>query len=123
VLLVHYNDLKLDCESEIRRVGDFLEITLPAALWPEIAAAADFNVMRLEAEALLPTANIGWNGGASRFLNKGTTGQWCGVLSKRLLALYDAQIRSQFTPSLARWVADGRLGPAHYTHAGTCAKL
>jgi len=54
MLLVHYNDLKADRDGEMRRIADFLEIDIPATLWLEIVAAAGFDAMKAQGEALLP---------------------------------------------------------------------
>lgn len=58
LLLVHYNDLKADRDGEMRRIADFLDIDIPAALWPEIVAAAGFEAMKAQGEALLPHQNL-----------------------------------------------------------------
>jgi aryl sulfotransferase len=108
MLLVHYNDLKTNRDGEMRRIANFLEIDIPANLWPEIVVAAGFDAMRAQGEALLPNAHRGWDGGASRFLHKGTNGRWQDVVSSTDLARYDAQVKAFFTPDLAYWVANGR---------------
>jgi aryl sulfotransferase len=36
LLLVHYNDLKADLTGEMKRIADFLGITTPNALWPQL---------------------------------------------------------------------------------------
>ena len=46
VLLVHYNDLKADLSGEMRRVADFLGISVPPDIWPELVEAAGFEAMR-----------------------------------------------------------------------------
>ena len=48
-------------------------------------------------------------GGAQTFLHKGTNGRWRDVVSKDDLARYDAKVKAQFSPSLARWIEHGRL--------------
>jgi aryl sulfotransferase len=110
VLLVHYNDLRTDRAGEMRRVADFLEIKIPDALWPEIIAAAGFDAMKAQGDKLIPSAQMLWQGGPSRFLNKGTNGRWQEAISVENLARYDAQVNAHFAPDLARWVAGGRIG-------------
>ena len=53
VLLVHYADLKADLAGGMRRVADFLGIEVPAALWPDLVAAAGFEAMRQCGDTLL----------------------------------------------------------------------
>ena len=108
VLMVHYNDLKADLASEMRRIAEFLEITLPDSLWPTLVEAGSFTSMRREGGTLLPSAGNQFEGGAERFLFKGTNGRWRDVLTEEDLALYDAKVREKLTPGLAVWLEHGR---------------
>jgi aryl sulfotransferase len=108
MLLVHYNDLKVDRDGEMRRIADFLDIDIPATLWPEIVAAAGFDAMKAQGETLLGAVQRTFVGGAARFLHKGTNGRWQGVVSSADLARYDALVEALFTPYLAHWVSTGR---------------
>jgi aryl sulfotransferase len=110
LLLVHFNDLKIDLEGEMRRIAEFLEIEIAEELWPALVAAASFDGMKKLGDQLLPQADRVWEGGANRFLFKGTIGQWQGVARPEDLALYDAKVKARFSPDLARWVEKGRLG-------------
>jgi aryl sulfotransferase len=112
VLLVHYDDLKADCDSEMRRVAAFLGITIRDALWPDIVTAAGFDAMKDAGDVLLPAARGLWADGASQFLYRGTNGRWRGVVSTEDLAHYDAAVKVHFTPDLARWLAGGRMAGA-----------
>lgn len=108
-LLVHYNDLKADLGQEMRRIAGFLEIDIPEALWPGLIAAGDFAAMRRDGQRLLPTADRTFEGGASRFLFKGTNGRWADVLTADDLARYQARVGAVLPPACARWVEGGRL--------------
>ncbi len=107
VLLVHYADLKSDLAGEMHRLADFLDIQISDVLWPELIRAADFDAMRREGERLLPNANDHFEGGAKRFLFKGTNGRWREALTDDDLALYDTKVHDVFTPALAAWVEAG----------------
>ena len=109
LLFVHYNDLKADLEGEMRRISDFLEIETPPALMAQLAAAATFEAMKRDGEALLPKIGEHFDRGAERFLNKGTNGRWKDFLTAADLARYDALIAAKLPPELARWVERGRL--------------
>jgi aryl sulfotransferase len=110
VLLVHYADMKADLEGEMRRIAGFLEIDLEERLWPRLVAAASFESMKSKASELMPTAGQIWQGGGDTFLHKGTNGRWRDVFDSEDLALYDAKIKEELSPELARWVEFGRLG-------------
>lgn len=110
MLLVHYNDLKEDRAGEMRRIADFLEIEIPARLWPELIDAAGFARMKAEGDALLPSLHGVFDKGPQRFLHQGTNGRWRGVVDEADLALYEQRVRAEFPPDLARWLERGRLG-------------
>ena len=109
LLLVHYNDLKDDLAGEMRRVADFLGISVPASLWPELVAAAGFEAMRREGATLMGSVAGMFEGGAHRFLYRGTNGRWRGVLTDEDLGLYAAKVAALLPPACAGWVAGGRL--------------
>jgi aryl sulfotransferase len=110
LLLVHYADLKADLAGEMRRIADFLEITIPEALWPELVEAAGFESMKSNAAELMPSAGDIWQGGGNTFINKGTNGRWRDIYSQEDLAAYDDRVKEEFSPELARWLEFGRLG-------------
>src|SRR5262249_9723258 len=115
LLLVHYDDLKIDRSSEMRRIAAFLGIEIAESLWPDLIAAAGFDAMKASGDTLLPHAQQTWNGGSSRFLNKGTSGQWQNVFSLDLLARYDEAVTRHFPCDLADWIQHGRLATANQT--------
>jgi aryl sulfotransferase len=81
LLLVHYNDLKADLAGEMARISAFLEIDTPPATLAELARAAQFDTMKAQGADLLGKIDTFFDGGASRFLHKGTNGRWKDVLS------------------------------------------
>ncbi|MEX2239049.1 MAG: sulfotransferase domain-containing protein [Dehalococcoidia bacterium] len=109
VLLVHYADLKADTEGQMRRVADFVGIEVEEENWPELVAAAGFEAMRRDGDALMG-ADIGmaFQGGADRFLHKGTNGRWLDVLTPEDLQLYE-RASSKLDPDLRRWLESGSL--------------
>ncbi len=108
VLMVHYNDLKSDLSGEMRRIADFLAIAVAQDLWPQLVAAAGFEAMRRDGDALLSTAAATFKSGGRGFFFKGTNERWRGVATDEDLALYDAKAEATLAPDCARWVARGR---------------
>ena len=104
---VHFNDLLADLEGEMRRVAAFLEIEVPEAEWPVRVELATFASMKRRADAVVPGAGIAWEGGAQRFLHKGTNGRWKGVLTEADLALWEESVARQLSPACARWLEHG----------------
>lgn len=107
-LLVHYNDLKEDLNCEMRRIAEFLSITIAESLWPSLVRAASFEAMQSAGDDLMPNAKRLFNGGARQFFNKGISGRWKSILTDDDLALYDAKVREKLTPGLSAWLAEGR---------------
>jgi len=109
LLLVHYADLKADLEGEMRRIADFLEISVGPELWPRLVAAAGFEAMRRDGDTLMATTKLMFEGGAERFFYRGSNERWRGVLHPEDLALYDWKLKARLPPGCAAWVAQGRL--------------
>jgi aryl sulfotransferase len=111
VLLVHYNDLQADLSGEMRRVADFLGISVPPDIWPELVQSAGFEAMRQDGEVLMGSVSTIFQDGAARFFHRGRHSRWRGVFREEDLALYDAKVEAELSPTCARWVAHGRSRP------------
>ena len=109
LLFVHYADLKADLAGEMRRIGEFLEIETPPALMDQLVAAATFEAMKRDGEALLPRIGEHFDTGSQRFLHKGTNGRWKDFLTAADLARYDALVTHKLSPALRAWVEQGRI--------------
>jgi aryl sulfotransferase len=109
LLIVHYADLKTDLCGEMHRIADFLDIAVPADIWPTLVDAATFETMKRNGAALLPGASMRWDQGSDGFLFSGTNGRWHDVLNAGDIARYEARVRRELSPGLARWLENGRL--------------
>ena len=65
--------------------------------------------MRRDGDRLLPEFGAIFEGGAGRFLFKGTNGRWRSLLGPEELALYDARVAADLPADCARWLEGGRL--------------
>ena len=109
VLLVHFNDLKADLSGEMRRVADFLGITVEHDLLPALVEAAEFEAMRRDGTALMGSRAGQFSNGADRFFHKGTNERWRGVFHNEDLSLYKAKAAAILSPACAQWLSAGRL--------------
>jgi len=107
VLLVHYNDLKQDLQSQILLVAAFLEIEVSPPLLDEITKAAGFDAMHRDRSTLNPRASKVFRGGGDHFYNRGTNQRWVGVFRAEDLDLYDQKLDQLGDPVLARWLQHG----------------
>ena len=107
LLHVHYNDLKADLPGEMRRIARFLDIDVAEAKWATLVDAATFAGMKRDTAFLGDEMGMIFEGGADRFLYKGTNDRWRDVLTADDLALYEAVAARTLTPELKRWLEGG----------------
>jgi aryl sulfotransferase len=107
VLLVHYNDLQADLPGEMDRIAEFLEIEVTRQIWPDLVAAAQFEAMRRDGDALMGGLATRFQGGSQRFFYKGANGRWRGIISDHDLRLYEARIAQELSPECGLWIARG----------------
>ncbi len=115
VLLVHYNDLKADLNHEMRRIAAFLDISVSAALWPDVVARCTCESMRADA-GKVGDFDRTFDGGAKSFLFKGTNGRWREVLTEDELWLYHRRVEELLTPKAAHWLEHGVLTERETIH-------
>jgi aryl sulfotransferase len=107
LLFVHFNDLLADLDGEMRRVAEFLEIEVPRGEWAARVELATFASMKERAEQIVPAGGVAFQGGAQRFLYKGTNGRFREVLTEGDLALWQDNVARQLAPACARWLEHG----------------
>lgn len=105
--LFHYADLSRDLKGNVSRVADALGIRLSNDVLERIADAATFANMQKNFERYIPGAGQGIWVDDARFLNKGSHGQWRGVLSPESLAAYDSMVREQLAVEDIAWLQQG----------------
>jgi aryl sulfotransferase len=108
LLLVHYNDLHADLDTEMRRIAAFLAIEIDEAIWPSLVKAAGFAEMQANGAALMPHLTNTLVGAAGRFFHKGCNGRWRTTLHPDDLTLYETKVRSLLPAELANWLVGGR---------------
>jgi aryl sulfotransferase len=108
ILFVHFNDLRSDLKSEIRRIADFLDISVSDESVAKIAGAVSLEAMRREAEQKDPGMATSFQGGAKTFFFKGVNGRWKDVLSAEELELYKRKVTTVLTPAATEWIENGR---------------
>jgi hypothetical protein len=109
VVLLHYDDLKRDVEGQMRLLADRLNIAVSKETWPGLARAATFEEMRMRANDLVPNATAALWYDNTRFFNRGTSGQWRGLLTDEDVRRYEARIRQLAEPDLSAWLHRGLI--------------
>jgi len=111
VLFVHYNDLSTDLDGEMRRIAEFLELSVTDEQWPDVVGRCRIDAMRSEA-ADAGLHDLGFEGGAESFFHQGTNGRWVGVLTEAQLARYDAMVAT-LPADAAEWLEHGSIALGH----------
>ena len=109
VVMVHFDDLRTDLESQMRAVADRLAITVPEARWPELVSAATFDEMRARAALTAPNAQTGIWRDNERFFHRGTSGQWRDLLDDDDLERYRARVKAIGPDAVVDWAHRGSL--------------
>lgn len=102
VLLVHYDDLLADLESQMRRLARQLGIAVPEQDWPALVRAATFESMSRSADTIVPAAGILKSNAA--FFRRGTSGAGREILSGDELAAYHARAAQLAPPDMLTWL-------------------
>ena len=109
VLFVHFENLKCNMESEIRRIAAFLDIEVDEQLWSKILEHCSFDYMKTRGDNIVPLGGVLWQEGAKSFMNKGKNGRWRDILPAEDSAHYEKRAREELGAECAHWLATGRL--------------
>jgi aryl sulfotransferase len=107
VLLVHYARLKQDLPGEMRRIAEFLDISIDEGKWDAIVEHCSFNYMKQNAAQTVPLGGVLWEGGAQTFIHKGTNGRWRDTLPAEESQRYELLAKQKLGEECADWLATG----------------
>jgi aryl sulfotransferase len=103
VILVHYDDLLLDLEGQMRWLASRLGIAVPEQSWSALAKAATFERMRGREDILVPPPP-GIFTDNSAFFRRGTSGAGREILTDAELADYRTRIARLAPPDMIEWL-------------------
>ena len=109
VRMLHFASLKADMPLEIRRIAEFLEISIAPSHWDAIIQHCTFEYMKTNATKSVPLGGLFWDGGAETFINKGTNGRWHDVLTAKDIERYEQRARLELGEQCAQWLSTGTL--------------
>ena len=112
VMLIHFDDMKADLPSAVRRIADHLDIAADDALINRVTAHSTFEFMKANATRMAPRGGVMWNGGATTFINKGTNGRWRDHLSAAEATEYERLAVEKLGKPCAAWLAQGGVIPS-----------
>lgn len=105
---LHYRDLSLDLEGEVRRLAAFLRVEVDAALRPRLMARASFAAMQARADETAPGAHLGEWASNRAFFARGRLDEWRETLNEANQALYEDLAPKRAGPALRAWLEEGR---------------
>jgi len=108
LIFLHYADLTLRLDEEMRRLSAFLGISVDDAKWPRLVEAATFQSMKEKAVDVAPGAHLGEWKEPSDFFRMARMGQWRDVLTTENQKLYERLTRERLDPELKTWLERGR---------------
>ena len=108
IAFVHYADLMVDLDGEMRRLSAFLDIPVDEIVWPRLVEAASFAAMKENADADAPGAHVGEWKSNTAFFRRARMGEWRAVLSEENQALYERLSSQRLDPKLKAWLEGGR---------------
>jgi aryl sulfotransferase len=103
VLLVHYDDLVVGLEAQMRYLAWRLGIRVPEALWPGLVSAAGFEQMRGRAGRLVPGAGHGPFRDSAAFFRRGRPGAR-EVFTGEEVARYQARAAALAPSDMLEWL-------------------
>jgi aryl sulfotransferase len=107
VMFIHFNDLKADLAGSIRRIANFLGISVGDETFPRIVEHCGFDYMKDKAELVAPRGGASFKGGARTFIHKGTNGRWRDMLPPAESAAYEMRAMAELGEDCARWLMNG----------------
>ena len=105
--MVHFEDLLMDLDGEMRRISDYLDIPINEGIWPTLVESVTFDSMKSNAEKMAPGATAGMWKDTSNFFHKGTNKRWEGVFTDEQIAKYNEIALEICGPELAQWLEFG----------------
>ena len=109
VHLVHFEALKRDMPGEIRRIADFIDVSISEETWEALVEHCTFDYMKRHATASVPLGGAFWDGGAETFIHKGVNGRWRDVLPAALSEAYEAKATTELGDECAAWSGTGTI--------------
>ncbi len=109
VMFVHFAELKKDLPGQMKRIAEFLDVSIEESRWPTLTEHCSFDYMKAHAAMSAPLGGMLWDGGAETFINKGTNGRWRDLLTAEDVRAYEDRALKELGPACAHWLATGEM--------------
>ena len=110
IRLIHFNDLKQDLPGEMRKLAEYLDISIDESQWDAMVEHSTFDWMKANADLVTPMGGQIFEDGGRTFINKGVNKRWKDVLTAEDLAEYEARGIQELGEECFNWVRNGSAG-------------
>jgi len=100
-VLLHYEDLCTNLESQMRLIATRLDISVPDDIWPDLVKAATFEEMRAAADLIQPSERLD---DSRAFFRKGGSGSGSELLTDTEIARYHQRVARLAPADLLAWL-------------------
>jgi len=107
MLLVHFDEMKLDLPGVLNRLGHFLGAPVTEESIENILHKCSFNYMKAHATDMAPVGGIVFKGGAKAFFDKGSKMDPADVLTAEQIATYKSVFQGKLTAEAFKWLETG----------------
>jgi len=107
ILFVHFSDLLVDTDAEMRRISAYLDIPVDEAVWPSLVEGVSFKSMKANADKMAPGVVGGLWKNNSQFFHKGQNQRWRGLLTEEQGRRYEVIAKERLSPDLHEWLMHG----------------
>lgn len=108
ILILHFNDLKKDLNSNINKISKFLDYNYDEEVMNEVYKKSTFDWMKGNSKKCAPLL---FKNNSSNFINKGTNKRWKNVLNENDISKYKNLIKSFFSENEINWIENGGILP------------
>jgi aryl sulfotransferase len=105
--LFHYSALATNLGTSLKRIVGALDIEADEPFLNSVADAVSFTNMKSNYEHFVPAAGTDFWLDDAQFFNRGTVGQWLGVIGQETLEKYDASIAELLPKEDILWLQGG----------------
>ena len=108
ILILHFNDLKHDLNSNIDKIADFLGYEYDEDIMKTVYKKSTFEWMKRNSKKCAP---LPFKNNFSSFINKGTNKRWKNVLNEDNITKYKNLIKYFFNENEINWIENGGMLP------------
>lgn len=97
-------ELKKDLPGNIRKIAEFVDISIDESNFETIVEHCTFNWMKENGSLVVPGNGKFFEGGTKTFINKGVNGRWRDILPEEEVEKYEKLSKEKLGVDCANWL-------------------